>query len=362
MNLYNLMAGLAAGDALGATSEFQPLHEIASTYLKHKASGWPFTAVGGGAFGFKPGYPTDDAEMARAIIDAWLATAEETEFDTPHFDGEKIAHNFVDWMNGNPPDMGMATRATLSAVRDGEVWWKGGYAFWKSNRHAWSNGSLMRNGIVAATGATDFDVFRNTLHHGLITHWAPLPAICCAAQNWLIRNYREWLSGDSGAEILSPSWLVAFRRDWDFWLGSEEDSIVQHWRDTTLEDHPEAWQVFEAADFNPDTFRPFAHIEHIGFVLTTFQIGVWAMQWAERDCAYPIEFLPVGFPTEPFERTGAEVISWVAMIGRDSDTYGATAGPMVAAVKELRPELVDRLKAVEDLPREMPAPPPSRRN
>ncbi|MBT5101614.1 MAG: ADP-ribosylglycohydrolase family protein, partial [Planctomycetes bacterium] len=143
MNIYNLMAGLAAGDALGATSEFQSLARVQETYSKYKSTGWPFTAIGGGAFGFKPGYPTDDAEMARAILDAWLSSVAASASGQAHFNGQRIAENFVTWMNGNPPDMGMATRATLSAVRDGEVWWKGGYAFWKSNRHAWSNGSLM---------------------------------------------------------------------------------------------------------------------------------------------------------------------------------------------------------------------------
>ena len=47
---------------------------------------------------------------------------------------------------------------------------------------------------------------------------------------------------------------------------------------------------------------------------------------------------PEGFPREVFEWTGPWALSWVAMIGHDADTYGATAGPMIAAAHDGLPE------------------------
>ena len=359
MDIRTLMEGLAAGDALGVTSEFKSLEEVRLTYLLQKSSGWPFEPIGGGPFGFRARRPTDDAEMALAIVNAWAESVEE-EGVSPRFDGERIAANFVKWLESGPRDIGMTTRATLKAVQAGTPWHQGGLKFWRRTPKAWSNGSLMRNGVVAGTGEGDYEIFRHTLFHGLITHWAPLPAICCAAQSWLIHNGEElgeqlW-EGEAGSEVLSSGWKQAFRTRWDFWLCTDDDPVVKEWRDTTWADHEDAWQRFMAADFSPDSFRPFAPIEHLGFCLTTLQIGVWAMQWAYRDQPYPTEYLPEKFPTEPFLQTGAEVLSWVAMIGRDSDTYGATAGPMIATVKDLRRDLVDRLGAVEDLPAEIPYP------
>ena len=359
MDARTLMEGLAAGDALGVTSEFQSLEEVRLTYLLQKSSGWPFEPIGGGPFGFRARRPTDDAEMALAIVNAWAESVDK-EHASPRFDGERIAVNFVKWLESKPRDIGTTTRITLQTVQAGTPWHQGGLKFWQRNPKAWSNGSLMRNGVVAGMGEDDYEIFRHTLLHGLITHWAPLPAICCAAQSWLIQNCDElrdemW-EGEAGLEALSSGWKEAFRTRWDFWLCTDDDPVVKEWRDTTWADHEEAWERFMAADFNPDSFRPFAPIAHLGFCLTTLQIGVWAMQWAYRDRPYPMEYLPEKFPTEPFLQTGAEVLSWVAMIGRDSDTYGATAGPMIATVKELRRDLVERLGAVEDLPDDIPYP------
>ncbi|MFK5955521.1 MAG: ADP-ribosylglycohydrolase family protein [Planctomycetota bacterium] len=356
MDICSLMEGVAAGDALGVTSEFQSLEEVRITYQLNHCSGWPFAAIGGGPFGFRARRPTDDAEMALAIVKAWCETGEAENKASTYFCGARIAANFVAWLNSKPRDIGHATRSTLSAVRAGTAWYRGGRNFWLNRGHAWSNGSLMRNGVVAGMGKNDYEVFRHTLHHGLITHWAPLPAICCAAQSWLIRNGEELFEGEEGQQVLPSSWVTQFRREWDFWLCTDDDAVVKEWRDETWEEHSEAWSVFEAADFHPDSFRPFAPIEHMGFCLTTLQIGVWAMQWAYRETPYPTQWLPEAFPTDPFLKTGAEVLSWVAMIGRDSDTYGATAGPMIAAVQSLRRDLVETLFAVEEMPLEIPEP------
>jgi len=54
---------------------------------------------------------------------------------------------------------------------------------------------------------------------------------------------------------------------------------------------------------------------------------------------------------QSFFRRGAFVLGWVALIGHDSDTYGASAGPLVAAAHGgLIKELTAGLAALQDLP------------
>ena len=71
----------------------------------------------------------------------------------------------------------------------------------------------------------------------------------------------------------------------------------------------------------------------------TLQIGVWALIWSGRvvwASADPCVPENIPFPEEMLKRTKSpfDVLAWVAMIGHDSDTYGATAGAMLAAAHE----------------------------
>ena len=58
---------------------------------------------------------------------------------------------------------------------------------------------------------------------------------------------------------------------------------------------------------------------------------------------------PAGFPDEVFRKRGPWVLGWVAMIGHDADTYGATAGPLIAVAHGGLPEMMtDGLWAFKD--------------
>ena len=59
-----LLFGLAAGDALGSTVEFESVEQIPGLYQQLKSRGWPFRQIGGGAFDWTPGEATDDTDMA----------------------------------------------------------------------------------------------------------------------------------------------------------------------------------------------------------------------------------------------------------------------------------------------------------
>ena len=162
VDIRTSLSALAAGDALGATSEFASLTAIPDLYRRHATEGWPFRPVGGGAFNWRAGQATDDATMARALVDCWAALPSEWHW------GELVADEFVEWMKSDPPDIGGTTQTALTAVREGAPWWRGGREIWKRNPHAWSNGSLMRNGVVAAFAADDHEAFRLSLWHNLI--------------------------------------------------------------------------------------------------------------------------------------------------------------------------------------------------
>ena len=65
------LVGLAVGDALGTTNEFQPAGSFE-----------PITGmVGGGVFGLEPGQWTDDTSMALCLVDSLLAQGRYDSFD-----------------------------------------------------------------------------------------------------------------------------------------------------------------------------------------------------------------------------------------------------------------------------------------
>lgn len=91
-----LLAGLAAGDSLGSTSEFAtPLLKVRKIWERYQEDGWPFKQVGGGPFGWKPGDMTDDTQMAMCMVRA-------------KFEGELtvegIGARFVRWMDSGKPE------------------------------------------------------------------------------------------------------------------------------------------------------------------------------------------------------------------------------------------------------------------
>jgi ADP-ribosylglycohydrolase len=263
------------------------------------------------------------------------------------FDGPDVAKRFVAWMQGIPPDIGNTTQEVLTRVQRGTPWNEAGYEVYRENPAGAANGSLMRNGVVPGMANTLADVFRVTLLHGLITHYAPLCQICCAAQSWLIWQFLQMQDPFAG------DWKAAFETDWGKWSAATDDPELNRWRSNTALDSAKAWAAFHAADFNADSFNPFktSFDGCSGYVLLTLRIAVWAVQWSLRGDRFEA---PPGFPQEVFEKRGGHVLAWVALIGEDSDTYGATAGPLLAAAHGSVPaEYTEGLWILKD---EMPDP------
>ena len=322
-----LLAGLAAGDSLGSTSEFVAQSRIPELYRKYRDQGWPFRQVGGGSFGWKPGQPTDDTDMALCLVRSYR--------ELGRFDGEDVSRRFVEWMRGGPPDIGGTTHTTLSGIANGTPWFEGGLAEYRRNPNGAANGSLMRNGVVAGMANSLADALRISLLHGVMTHYALLPQICCAAQTYLIWRLLE------GGRPFAGDWLAEFQACFEGWLDRADDELVRQWHENVAQDMSAAWVTFAEADWDADTFDPFdiSYGGRAGYCLLTLQIAVWAVQWSLREAPLPV---PDGFPGEAFCRQGPWVLAWVAMIGHDSDTYGAAAGPMIAAAHDGLPEDLTR--------------------
>lgn len=337
-HLKLLATGLAAGDSLGSTSEFVPRAEMPALYRRLASTGWPFRQVGGGTFNWKPGEPTDDTDMAMCLVRSFLRCG--------RFDGADVAREFVAWLDTSPPDVGNATRQGLRAVANGRPWHEGGLPQFQMNSRAQANGSLMRNGVTPAMAGSLEEAFLISLQQGLITHYAPLPVLCCGVQSYLIW---EMLAD---RDPLAEDWLAAFETKWREWIEYESDPIVSAWRDHVGRNLDDAWEELLDTDFDPDRFDPFqAEIDGAdGWCLLTLQIATWAAQWSRRNAQFPT---PPGFPDDLFQRaTGPLFLSVVPLIGHDADTYAATAGPLLAACHGyVAKVLTERLRVLPHLVR-----------
>ncbi len=341
-----LFAGLAAGDSLGSATEFMPQDQVPDCYRHLREQGWPFRQAGSPSRGLASGSPTDDTEMALCMIRSY--------FREGGFDPQGIAREFVSWMRGGPRDIGATTRRTLQICAGAETFWDGGLSFWREVPHYAANGSLMRNGIASGlAGLTDpaslERAFEITLKHGMITHYAPLPQICCLAQTYLIGELLQ-------ARGYEEQWLPDFRASVEGYLAETGDGIVLSWHKQVEErgDLTKAMDIFCREMGEADErggakrFDPFRHdyARGSGYCLLTLQIGLWALRCSLDDHAYSA---PPGFPEEVFAAEGSARLAWVAMIGHDADTYAAVAGPLIcAAAGGLPPGFTEGLAALQE--------------
>src|SRR5258706_8984752 len=132
------LLGLAVGDALGTTYEFQRLEQ---PHYPRLAVGPAVDVVGGGPFGLAPGAITDDTQMAVCLARSLVACR--------GLDTDDVAQRYVAWSH-HAFDIGNQTSAALAKIALGaephvaarEVWHESG-------RRAAGNGSLMRAAPLA---------------------------------------------------------------------------------------------------------------------------------------------------------------------------------------------------------------------
>ncbi len=330
-----LLTGLAAGDSLGSTSAYHSREEVLALYEEHKDEGWPFCQVGKGRFRCSPGQPTDCTEMASCMVRSYL--------DNGGFDPEELAKSFVLWAKTGPRDIGATTVRGIGSLALGRPWFESGLEEFTTRPASATNGSLMRNGVVP--GMTDDlgEAFRISLYQGIMTHYGPLPVLCCAMQTYLIWK----LLG--GSNVLEESWAMDFWTSWLEWYENmKDDEIVDSWSTFVTELYPQAYKALSEVEFDPDRYNPLVYspTNGAGNVLTTLKTAIWGLYWSMTDRKFQA---PVGWPEEVFEKRGPWVLGWVALAGGDTSAYCATAGPMIAAAHGSLPdEMIEHLEVFDE--------------
>jgi len=131
--------------------------------------------------------------------------------------------------------------------------------------------------------------------------------------------------------------------NWDTWVDDFIQSIYDYFGSTSYFDDVSRWmidvrsenltsaiEVLYHENWDMQEFNPFELDirNNAGHCLLTLQIAVWGLYHATHATEFKA---PMGFPDRVFRAWSADRIAWIAMLGRDSDTYCATAGPMMVA-------------------------------
>jgi ADP-ribosylglycohydrolase/predicted protein tyrosine phosphatase len=158
------LLGLALGDALGAGYEFGPPVDRSTVDM-----------VGGGTFGWAPGEWTDDTEMAICIGRVAVVTPD---LDDPAALAA-VGDSFRKWAL-DARDVGVQTRAVLSAARSGAELPALARAYFERGNNAAGNGSLMRTAPVALACLGDDDALAEVpMLVSALTHGDPLAGEAC---------------------------------------------------------------------------------------------------------------------------------------------------------------------------------------
>lgn len=186
------LLGLACGDAVGTTVEFQP-----------RGSFRPLTdMVGGGPFNLKPGQWTDDTSMALCLAESLLS---KNGFDAADQMGRYL--NWWQWgylsSTGECFDIGLTVSDALDRYQQTGEPFAG-----STDPYSAGNGSLMRLVPVVLYYFPDRDQIRAfSANSSRTTHGAPEAVECCQLFAELIGNA---LQGTSKADLLRAS-ATAFR-------------------------------------------------------------------------------------------------------------------------------------------------------
>ncbi len=168
------LLGVHAGDSLGATVEFSPWANIRDRYPDGLRE-----IVGGGPFDWPPGHGTDDTDLTRAVLLAYLAPGDDVV--------RAAADHMVSWLLGDwpdrepgapPRDIGAATAAGLRRyIQTGNPYDAGA-----GPGHA-GNGSLMRCLPIALAVADRARRITESMRISAITHDDERCTVACAAYN-----------------------------------------------------------------------------------------------------------------------------------------------------------------------------------
>jgi len=299
--IIGALLGVHAGDSLGASFEFTPWEEIRRTHPSGKRD-----ITGGGPFDWPAGHATDDTDLTRAVLLAYLdrhqaaaaaagsrvGGAGDTSLDV----ATRAGSYMLDWLEGRWP-----SRAPGSFPRDAGGATLQGLAAFKASRDVRrtgagmgqaGNGSLMRCIPTACFAADRAALVRESMAISAITHDDPRCTVSCAAYNLMVR---ELMDGKSPDEAVEGGLEIARE------LETEGSTPV---RDAILLGRE--IKVVEMAERGPSPL-------------------------ARKASGYVLESLSIAVSAVLDKRSLEDVLVDVVRIGKDTDTNAAIAGGLVGA-------------------------------
>ena len=252
------LLGLAVGDALGTTYEFDRIDQPPYPEL---AAGPATDVVGGGPFELAAGCVTDDTQLA-----VCLARSLE---ERGRLDPGDVAARYVAWAE-HAFDIGNQTAAALRRVAPGHDPRLAGISVWRdSGRQAAGNGSLMRTAPLAIAHAGRAELVEAALVESMITHADPRCALACACFDAAIAHA---LAGGGDLVAAARETLpVAARALSELWRGDEADrTALASARDDLARD------LDAAAAPEPGVYGRELDVHRTaGFVRVAFRLAFW---------------------------------------------------------------------------------------
>jgi ADP-ribosylglycohydrolase len=185
------LLGVHAGDALGATVEFSSWASIRDRYPDGVTD-----IVGGGPFGWPPGHATDDTDLTRAVLLAYLTPGDDVV--------RAAADNMLAWFRGDwpgresgsrPRDVGGATATGLQRYQRTGNPRDAGAGVGRAG-----NGSLMRCIPTALAVSDEQRRVRESMEISAITHDDPRATVSCAAYNEMAAALLDGAGPDEATE------------------------------------------------------------------------------------------------------------------------------------------------------------------
>lgn len=182
------LLGLAVGDALGTTYEFERIEQPPYPALATQPA---VDVIGRGPFDLEPGQVTDDTQLAVCLAHSLR--------ERGRLDVDDLGERYVAWTT-SAFDIGNQTGSALARIERGESAATAGVSTWREGgRRAAGNGSLMRTAPIAiALWSNPARVIEAAVDDSLITHADPRCALACAAFDAAIASR---VAGTRGAMV-----------------------------------------------------------------------------------------------------------------------------------------------------------------
>ncbi len=175
--------GLAAGDALGATHEFRTPNRVPEG---------PLEIVGGGDFGWSPGEPTDDTELALAVLEGYRGGK---------LDLGAVRDAMLRWEETDPRDIGNQTALALGYLRGHPE-----ALSLPDDPDAQGNGAVMRAAPHGVMSRSPEEAFENAFEEAALTHPSWEARTSAALVATLVAYLME---GASPEEALESTYVLA---------------------------------------------------------------------------------------------------------------------------------------------------------